>query len=369
MRILFFTRSLNTGGAEHQLILTAKGLAKRGHTVSVMVFYEGGTLESDLGKSGVSVLGLEKKGRWDLFPFFFRIIKQVRDFSPDVLYSFMTGANIFSVLVKKFTGKTKIVWGIRASDMDFSQYDWVVRLTNRLECSLSHFADGIIVNSNAGREHAIKNGIPAEKMHTVFNGIDTDKFKFNQGARKRLRSAWGVNEDESLIGIIARLDPLKDHKTFLNAAALLCKKTNKVKFVCVGDGAKHYRSMLMEYSTELKLDDVLIWAGERHDVADVFNSLDIATSSSISEGFPNVVAEAMVCGRVCVVTDAGDSATIVGDKGRVVPVSDSEALAAAWWDIIECKDLPSSEDIRSRIVTKFGMEQCTANTLNILSNL
>lgn len=369
MRILFLTRSLNTGGAERQLITTAKGLSKRGHIVSVMVFYEGGDLESDLEKTGISILGLDKNGRWDLFPFFFHIIKQVRNLSPDVLYSFMTGANIFSVLIKKFIGNTKIVCGIRASDMDLSQYDWVVKLTNRLECNLSRFTDGIIVNSNAGRNHAIKMGVPTEKIHIVFNGIDTDKFKFNQEARNRLRSLWGVNEDEVFIGIIARLDPIKDHKTFLEAAELLRKKTNKVKFVCIGGGAKNYRSILMEYCTDLKLDDVLIWAGERHDITDVISSLDIASSSSISEGFPNVVAEAMACGRNCVVTDAGDSATIVGDKGRVVPISDPEALAAAWWDVIECKDLPSPEDIRSRIVTAFGMEQCTINTLNILSEL
>lgn len=357
------------GGAERQLIEIAKGLSERGHALGVMVFYEGGILETELQKSGISVLGLKKKGRWDLLPFFIRLVKQIRSFSPDVIYSFMTGANIASVLIKIFTGKAKLVWGIRASDMDLSQYDWVVRSTSKLEYGLSRFADSIIVNSSSGRDHAIKMGMSEEKMQVVFNGIDTDEFNLNPEAGKRIRSAWGVKDDEIIIGIIARLDPIKDHKTFLDAAALLYKKTEKVKFVCVGDGDNNYRSMIKEYGVELLIDDILIWAGERHDMADIYSSLDIVTSSSLSEGFPNVVAEAMACGKVCVVTDAGDSATIVGDKGRVVPVSDPEALATAWWDLIQSNERPSSEEIRSRIVTHFGLEQCASNTLKILSNL
>jgi glycosyltransferase involved in cell wall biosynthesis len=167
-------------------------------------------------------------------------------------------------------------------------------------------------------------------MVVIPNGIDTKRFCPDPEARQRIRAEWGVTESEKLIGLVGRLDPMKDHPTFLRAAALLMQEREDVHFVCVGDGPADYRRELHALGEELGLGQRLIWASARGDMPAVYNALDIATSSSYGEGFPNVVGEAMACGVPCVVTHVGDSARIVGETGVVVPPKDPEALAVGW---------------------------------------
>lgn len=367
MKILFLARSLNTGGAERQLVTTAKGLAERGHRVSIMVFYAGETLESDLENTGVAVLNLNKKGRWDLFAFILRLIRQSKANSPDVIYSFMSGANIFAVIIKPFLYKTRIIWGVRASNMDLEQYNWLLLLNYKIECYLSRFADGVISNSRSGCEYAKINGFPGNNIYVIPNGIDTDRFRPDQAARTNLRKEWGIHDSETLIGLIARLDPMKDHQNFLHAAKLSSDQRKEIRFVCIGGGSDQYSAGLKLLATNLGLDSVLLWAGERHDMVSVYNALDIVTlSSSFGEGFPNVIGEAMACGKPCVVTDVGDSGLVVGDQGMVVPAGDPVRLATSLMELVTGKVSFDTISIRGRIVSNFNIEKLVNNTEKVL---
>src|SRR6185437_6829745 len=133
----------------------------------------------------------------------------------------------------------------------------------------------------------------------------------------------------TLVGLVGRIDPMKNHATFLQAAALLAARGDRLRFVCVGGGNSGFAQGIKALATRLGLDPRLVWAGPRNDMAAVYSALDIAVSSSCGEGFSNVIAEAMACGRPCVVTDVGDSARIVGECGAVVAPGDPPALADA----------------------------------------
>lgn len=329
--ITFLIRSLDYGGSQSQLVALAKELHKRCRCVVVTVFYPGGPLEKELCEAGVTVRGLNKRGRWDLAGFLLRLVRILYEEKPDVLHGYLGSPNILIALLKPIFPRTRIVWGVRASNMDLDRYDWLARLHYKVERRLSRFADLIIVNSRAGLDHAVANGFPKDKMVVVPNGIDTKRFGPDPEARRRVRAEWGVAESEELVGLVGRLDPMKDHPTFLRAAALLARERGNVRLVCVGDGPADYRRELHMLGEELGLERRLIWAGARGDMSAVYNALDIATSaSSYGEGFPNVVGEAMACGVSCVVTDVGDSAWIVGETGVVVPPRNPEALKTGW---------------------------------------
>ena len=363
--ILFFIRSLNAGGAERQLVVTAKGLTERGHPVTVLTFYSGGFYADELKESKVQLLSLNKKGRWDLFAFLFRLRQVLRKISPDVIYSFMGFANILTVAIRPFIPATKLVWGVRASNMDLDQYDWLSRWSYWLECRLSRFADTIIANSNAGLEYAVWHGFPREKMLVIPNGIDTERFKPDRSAGKELRQQWGVTEDEVLIGLVGRIDPMKGHPIFLDAAALLKKENSNVRFVCVGVGDVVYERAMRQLATDLGLDDVLIWAGRHAYMLAVYNAFDIASSSSYGEGFPNVIGEAMACGVPCVVTDVGDSTLVVGEAGSIIPSKDSQALFSAWVDMLDLDKAELCELsllVREHIDTKFSIDRLISET-------
>lgn len=365
-KIAFLIPSLECGGAERQLVTLVKALDKKGFDITVLCFYPDGLLERDLEDSGVKLISLEKRGRWDIFSFLWRLIHYLKNLQPDLLHGYLSEPNLVMIFIKPFFPSIRMVWGVRASNVDLSNYDWLARLLFPWECFLSRFADLIIFNSHAGRAYHLAHGFPANKAVVIPNGIDTERFKPDLEARVKIRLEWGISEETVLIGLVGRLDRMKDHPTFLKAAALLCKERQDICFVCVGSGEENYAQELYQLAEQLKIAEKVIWAGTRTDMPRVFNAFDIVTSSSAyGEGFANAIGEAMACGIPCVVTDVGDSAWIVGNSGKVVPFGSPAALVSAWLGLM---DLSLSERValgemaRIRIIENFSIYQLAQTT-------
>lgn len=372
VRVAFLIRALVYGGAERQLVNLVCGLDRKMFEPVVLVFYGGAPLEGELIRKGIRVVSLGKKGRWDLWGFLWRLIRVLRELQPDILHSYLVDSNNITALVKPLFPRMRVVWGVRASNMDMAQYDLVARLSFLLSRFLARRADLIVVNSYAGRDYHAARGYPAEKMVVVPNGIDTHRFYPDRALGVHVREEWGVPRDVPLIGLVGRLDPMKGHPTFLRAASLLARKQDYVRFVCVGEGPEAYSRELHSLARELGLDGRLIWANARGDMPGVYNALDIASSSSYGEGFPNVIGEAMACGVPCVVTDVGDSAWLLDGAGRVVPPGDPQALAEAWTDLLS---LPVAERLamgvaaRQRVMEKFSVDNLVDETSRLLREL
>lgn len=363
MRILFLARSLDVGGAERQLITLAKALEEKGHEISIAVFYSGGLLERELKTSNIQLIDLKKSGRWDVVKFFINFIKAVNAWKPDIIYGFLGVPNIISVLARPFI-TSRIVWGVRASDMDLSKYDWLARTSYKLECFLSRFSDLIITNSFAGKSYAIKNGFPETKMKVIPNGIDIRKFSRDESQRALVRSELEIQNGTFAIGLVGRIDPMKDLETFLQSIAKLLEDFEGFKVIIVGDGPIAYKEKMISLSQSLNLSDHIIWLGSRLDVNRVYNAFDVLVLSSITEGFPNVIAEAMLTGVPCVVTDVGDSKQIVQQYGSVVPSRDPDQLAMAIKKVLASSYEP--EVLSSSIRDRFSVETMVNETASAL---
>lgn len=368
MKVVFLIRSLYSGGAERQLVVLSKGLCERGHEVVVAIFYSGGPLEKELWDTRVRVRPLNKRGRWDILSFLSRFADMLRDERPDILYGFNFDPNLVTLILKPFFSTTKVVWGIASSYVDFSQYDRLTRVSFELNRWLSRFADGIISNSEAGRRYHLALGYPGEKTVVIPNGIDTEYFRPDAAARSQIRSEWRIAEREKLIGLVGRLDPMKDHPTFLKAASALVKTRKNMRFVCVGGGPEAYRATLQTLAKSLGLEECLLWFDTREDIPAVYNALDIAVSSSYGEGLSNVIGEAMACGVPCVVTNVGDSAWVVGDTGAVVPPKDPVALKNAIEQVLDHNPLVPGQ-IRLAILERLSAKTLVANTERVLLTL
>lgn len=374
MKILLLIRALTTGGAERQVALLAKGLRASGHEAAVAVFYGGGALESDLDRAGVPLIDLRKRGRWDNLAFPVRLARAVRREQPDVVYSFLTVANLLAAWLGPWFRGARVVWGLRASDMDFSRYDWLVRLTGRAEVMLAGRARLVIANSHAGRRHALAMGFPEATLRVVPNGIDAERFRPDLEAGRAVRAEWGIGAGERLVGLVGRLDPMKGHGDFLAAAAELRERHPEARWVCVGEGPAGRGQALRERAAALGLAGRVLWAGARRDMAAVYNALDLAVSASIyGEGVSNAIGEAMASGVPCVVTDVGDSARLVGATGWVVPPGDPSALAAAiaagLTGLGGAAGAARSQAARARIEAHYGVAALVRNTLAELEAL
>jgi len=369
LTILFLVQGLEIGGAERQLVTLARGLRRRGHRVIVVPFYEGGPLRQGLIAERVEILDLKKAGRWDVVPFVFRLLRTIRVVKPEVIYSFLTVPNILLAAIKLLIPGGGTAWGIRSAGMDLSRYDRVIRLTYLVERILAWLPDKIIVNSRAAMSFFESQGYPADRLVAVPNGIDTDYFFFEECGRHDQREAWGFEKDDFVLGFSARLDPIKDHETFIEAVSI-CKKTNsRLKFVCAGGGPKNRTKNLKELTEKLNLERDLIWAGELKDMRGFYSACDAITLTSYSESFPNGIAEAMACELPPVSTDVGDCRWIVGDAGIIVPPKEPEALAQAWLQLAsetKEKHVLRGEKSRQRILDNFSQDTMIAESERVL---
>jgi len=372
LKILFLIRILDSGGAERQLIELVKHLDKSLFTPVVVTFYDGGLLQPELeNNSGVNVFSLGKKGRWDLLSFIKRLLDIVAREKPDVIHGYLDVPNLFSLLVGKLSGK-KVVWGLRASNLDLTKYDWTAGFIFRLSAWLSFLPDAIIVNSNKGMDHHAKRGFFSKRMTVIFNGIDLDRFYLDLEEGQSMRKKWGIADDCTLIGQVGRLDPMKDLPNYLKAASKISQIYPDVRFVQVGNGPAAYRAELEKSGNDLGLQGKLVWVRAQTEMRAVYNALDLMVLSSSGEGFPNVVGEAMACQIPCVVTDVGDASLIIGKEGVVVAAGDASALAQAM-DKVIAMPVESRKDLglraRARIEACFGVQTLAEQTGKVILDL
>ena len=175
-----------------------------------------------------------------------------------------------------------------------------------------------------------------------------------------------------MIGLVARLHPLKDHHTFLRAAARFAHARPDARFVCIGGGPGKYLHDLRELADRLGLSNKISWTGFiMDDMRAAYNALNICCSSSSTEGTSNAIAEAMACGVPCVVTDVGDSKLIIGETGVLVPPKNPEALSAGFAVMAERLNenpqLPHA--VRERIESRLGIAALVRKTSESLLGL
>jgi glycosyltransferase involved in cell wall biosynthesis len=366
MRVLLSIPSLLPGGAERQFAELAAGLAARGHAVLAVALERGGPLETALGGAQLVVLG--KTSRLDNLRVAWKLAGLLRSFRPQVHYTFLTAACVLGGLLKPFFPAVRLAMGLRATDVDHTAYSYgrAGRLMHGLEARLASLAELVVANSHAGRQDALRRGFRPDRTVVVPNGIDTVRCQPDRALGLPLREAWGIGPDELLVGLVARLDPMKDHPTFLRAAALLVARRPGLRFVCVGGGPEGYAAELRARADGLGLAGRLVWAGGRTDMPAVYNALDaLCLSSAYGEGFPNVLGEAMACGVPCCATSAGDSALVLAGAGVAVPTGDAEALAAgleALLDRLAREGEGLRTACRERVRANFGVERMVEDT-------
>lgn len=361
LRVLHVITGLGQGGAESVLLRLAT-YPDAGVQHTVVSLTDEGIYGERLRAAGVAVhaLGM-KRGRVSLGGFL-ALRRLIREARPDAVQTWMYHADLIGGLAARLAGVRAIAWGIRNSGEHLERSSRSARIVLRACAWLSGSVPRAIVCAaqNAAERHAEK-GYRRDRMVVISNGYDLSRYAPDAAARSRVRAQWGLSEDAPVIGCVARWDPLKDHTNLLRAVAALVRdgRDGGLRCVLVGRGMSADNPELAALIDKLNLRDRLILAGPSDDVPAVMNGLDLHVLSSVAEGFPNVVAEAMACGVYCVVTDVGDAAYIVGDTGVVVPPEQSEALArgieSALCDVAARGHGRAGEAGRARVLENFDL--------------
>lgn len=363
IKLILTIRSLNLGGAERQFLELVKHIDKNKFDVYVCTMY-GGILEDEIKAiHDVHYTNLQKKGRYDLFPFFMKYRSYLASIQPDVIYSFLPEMNLFSFWCKP--KKTKIIWGIRASNMQFKQYGKLAQLLFFFQKKFSKNVDHIIANSKAAIEFHTNQRFKVQNFSLVYNGIDINHFIPSSQKNDTFRCKYGLQTKGIVIALVGRIDIVKGHTIFAKVARRILEMQDNFYFVLIGSGdetiKQECKAILGNYN-----QSKTIWIDSVQDIANYYVGLDICCSTSLSESFSNVIAEAMSCEVPCIVTDVGDSKMIVGECGMVIPPNDEQRLYDAIMQMVKCDRKYLGKQSRKRIKENFSIDAMVKNTQDIL---
>lgn len=329
LHVVHIISGLGHGGAETVLhrLLTAPIQSDR-HCVITMG--DAGVFGPRLRDAGIAVYALNMKSPAGAAKGLWRMYQLLRELRPDVVQTWMYHADLIGGVVARLAGIKAVAWGIRNSGADLEKSSRSAKVLSWLCARVSRFVPAVIVAcaDNAAQRHQ-QWGYRADRMLVIPNGYDLSCWRPDQAARDAVRAEWGWTDNESVIGSVARWNPLKDHANLLAAFTLSAQTNPYLRCVLIGHGMDASNAELMALIARHGIVDKVTLLGRRDDVPRLMNALDIHVLSSRAEGFPNVVAEAMASGVACVVTDVGDAARIVGESGWIAAPQNAQALSQA----------------------------------------
>ncbi len=345
-RILHFTSTLRTGGAERHLLNLSRHLRARGHEIAVCTLstVEDG-LEGRFIDEGIPLFRLPL-GSLRFLPAP-RTVSGIRriagGFEPQIVHAHLFHAEVaaaFATLVSP----AALVATRHSAGLEFR--GWHALAARAIS---PRFDACIAVSAGAARE-AIRTGFAPAKVALIPNAVDPARYRPLAAAdRERGRTALcaelypdAVPRELILIGSVGGLKSVKNHQLMLRAASRLVSERSSrpgapaLRFVIFGEGEE--RAACERLARELGIERIFSLPGERDDLESLYPLLDVFMLPSWSEGLPLALLEAMSSGVACVATDVGDVGEAIGDTGAVTPPGDEEALAEAVQYIIKKED-------------------------------
>jgi glycosyltransferase involved in cell wall biosynthesis len=347
LKLVHIITGLNTGGAETMLLkLLRHGDRARVDPV-VISLRDKGHIGPEIEQLGIPVLALNLRGV-SLRPLF-KLHKLLKILQPEVVQTWMYHADLIGGLAARAAGVRAIAWNLRQSVLRRDALKLPTYLIAHACARLSGSLPQAIVSCSQRAADAHQAfGYHGERMQVIPNGFELERFQPDGAARASLRAELALDEAAPLVGLIARFDPQKDHRSFIIAAQQVHAKLPQCRFLLCGDDIVPSNRRLEVWLQEAGIGAACHLLGRRADMPRITAALDVAVSASAyGEGFANSIGEAMACAVPCVATDVGDSALLIGDSGTVVQPSKPDDLAKAIHALLSLP-LPQRQQLGSR---------------------
>ena len=352
LRIAQLIAPSKIAGAERSTVSLCRGLSARGHQVSLLVKYSHALLDTARAE-GVDATSMRFAGKLNLLAVG-RLMRWFRGHDIELVATQLSTASLWGTLAARALGVPSVA---------------TVRALNSKTCYV--FADRIIAVSHAVKAHLIEQGIAAEKIRVVYNGVDLDKFA-PCARRDRAKCALGLPADALVVGVVAHLSEKKGHKWFLESIAPLLRNDAKLRVILLGEG--ELRAPLEAQVRALNLGERVVFAGFQADVVPWMNATDIVVLPSLSkEGFGRVLVEAGAMSLPVVGSDIGGIGEVIvpDETGFIVAPGDVAALRGALWSLIENRELREKMGAsgRARAQREFSQERMVAQTERVYREL
>jgi len=330
-RILHVITGLKTGGAETMLTTFLENNKSEEFEHIVCSVYSGGELENRLKNTGITIINLNISNKIFIPLAFIKFSQVVHKIKPDIIQSYLFLDNILARAVGKIFGK-KIICGKRNA---IAEHSSMVNILDRITLNL---ADIVVSNFNDGLTELKSWNFDEKKLVYIPNAKDISKFKIllsKNEAKKKL----GYDNKTILIGYIANFIWYKGHENLVYAMGSIVNYNPACVLLLIGEGKR--LNDIKSLVNKLGLEKNVVFLGKRNDIPIILNALDVYVSSSLYEGMPGAIMEAMACGLPCVTTEAGGTKDLIKnyDNGILVPVKSSKQLAISILELIKDENL------------------------------
>lgn len=354
MRVAFVINTLSAGGAELHLLTLSRHLREAGVDVLVGYFKEvpdTRPLKGDFEAFGIPVTDF--KGERAVSPrAFWRALRWVRQVRPDLVHTHLPRADLLGWLCKLSNPSLPWVASVHAV---YRRRSWRGRRTLPLLARVWRQADAVVAISQAVADWLVNDmRVPQEKVHVVHYGIDLTPFV-------QAKPAAGKGPGPT-VGTMGRLDPDKGHDVFLRAARVVAERYPDARFLIAGHDPTGYRPHLQQLIAELGLERQAKLVGFVADVPAFMAELDVFVLASRTEGFGQVLVEAMAAGRPVVASAIAPITEIVthGVTGLLVPPEDPRSLAEAIVQLLE------NPNLRARLAAQARQEALSRFSADVM---
>lgn len=325
MNITHFVESLDRGGLERMVLELVKYQHRQGHRCQVVCLYTSGSLAHELDELGIAVTACGKRDGLDLTALA-RARRMVGDHATEVLHTHNAVAHYQAVLA---------TCGLPVRQVINTRHGMGVNRRARRREWLYRRAlirtDTVVTVCEAARNDAIQRGIvPSAKARVVPNGIHVDAFQTaSPRAHERIARQLNLPENTRIIGTVGRLNWTKDQLGLIRAFRQVHEQHADTALVLIGDG--ELRASLQQGAIDAGVADSVHFLGDRSDVRDLLQGLDMFVLPSLSEGYSMALLEASAVALPIVATQVGGNGEIVRDgvNGCLVPAGNPGALAQA----------------------------------------
>ncbi|MDJ0911023.1 MAG: glycosyltransferase [Woeseiaceae bacterium] len=331
LRVTHVITGLNVGGAERSLLTLCQKSARAGLEASVVCLSKPGAISPLIEETGVPVRHLGLTSPMSAARGLLSVRSAVRSFSPHIVQGWMYHGNLAALWARPRSAR--VVWNVRQSMHRPDLFKFATRAVIRANAWLSRRADTIIYNSAVALDQHEAFGFSGERSVRIPNGVDLERFDSSAYDRGQVRQSFGLDSNHLVFICVGRVHAIKGHGILLDAAKRFLPQHPDARLMIVGRGADWASAPFASFADDEAVREQTILVGEHDDVPALLAASDVFVNASLTEGFPNAVAEAMATGLPVVATGVGDTAYLVDDCGRVVDSDDPEQLSSAMSDI------------------------------------
>lgn len=350
MQLIHTISAMDVFGPEKTVINECMALRKAGWDCRIVNFWESADIpiSAKIAAAGVPYVCIATRGKLDLGAIR-QLARQFRSLGKPLVHSHGYKADLYTLLAARLSGSP-----VLTTVHGWTSENPKVRLYEKLQAFLWRFFDRVVCVSESYRKTAESAGVPAGKLVVIHNGILSSYRPGDAGLRQQVRADLGLRESHVAVASVGRLGIEKGHRLLVDAVARLVPAFPNLRIFIIGDGAE--REAIAAHVKALNLENHVALLGHRNDLPNLYQGFDVLAMTSLREGLPNVLLEAMLNGIPAVATAVGGVPEVIhdGQDGYLVKPGDLNGFVDRLGNMLESNDRRRTMGAAARVTVSSG---------------